>query len=120
MRILIVDDAPDVGWVFQRQLQTLGHEVLALQDSRKALDYAKTFHPDVIVMDICMPGMDGWDVGAQIRADPATRLVRLVAVTAMSGKANERRSAEVGFDNHFGKPVPLDQWPRVLGSVPTV
>lgn len=116
MRILIVDDAPDVCWVFQRQLQALGHEVLALQDGGKALDYAKSFQPDVIVMDICMPGMDGWELGAKLRADPATRVVRLVAVTAMRSKANERRSAEVGFDNHFGKPVPLDQWPRVLGT----
>lgn len=114
MRILIIDDAPDICWAYQRQLQTLGHEVLAVQDGRKALDYAKHFHPDVILLDICMPGMNGWEIGAQLRADPETRIVRLIALTAMRSQASERRSADVGFDNHFEKPVRFEQWPRVL------
>jgi len=114
MRVLIIDDSPDICWAYRRQLQALGHEVFALEDGRKAVDYAKYFHPDVIIVDICMPHADGWDVGAQIRADPATRRVRLIAVTAMRSEANERRSAEVGFDNHFSKPVHFEQWPRVL------
>ena len=114
MRVLIVDDSADICWVYQRQLQELGHEVFAVQDGRKALDYAKHFHPDVVVLDLCMPGMDGWEVARQFRADPKTRIVRLVAVTAMAGHASERRSADVGFDNHFGKPLRFEQWPRVL------
>jgi len=61
-----------------------------------------------------MPGMDGWDVAEQLRADPQTRGVRLVAVTAMTSPECEQRSREVGFDAHYGKPIRLAEWPKVL------
>ena len=104
MRVLIVDDAPDICWVHEKLLRMMGHDALAVVDSRNALSEAKRFHPDVIVCD----------VAEELRADPETQHIRLVAVTAMTSEECERRSAEAGFDDHFGKPIPMEQWPEVL------
>ena len=117
MRILIVDDAPEICSAHERLLRTMGHEAIAVQDPRIVLTQAKHFHPDVILLDICMPGMDGWQVAEQLRADPDTRSLRIVAVTAMASRECERRSAAAGFDAHFNKPVRLDQWPAILCGV---
>lgn len=114
MRVLIVDDAPDICWVHEKLLRMMGHDALSVVDSRNALSEAKRFHPDVIVLDICMPYADGCDVAEELRADPETQHIRLVALTAMTGEECERRSSEAGFDDHFGKPLPMEQWPEVL------
>lgn len=114
MRILIVDDAPEICSVQEKLLRTMGHEAIGIQDPRIALTQAKRFRPDVVVLDICMPGMDGWQVAEQLRADPETRYLRIVAVTAMASRECERRWAAAGFDAHFNKPVRLEQWPAIL------
>lgn len=114
MRVLIVDDAPEICWVHEKLLRLMGHDVHGVQSSDTVVSEAKHFHPDVIVLDICMPGMDGWDVAEQLRADPETRDTRLVAVTAMTSPECEKRSKEAGIDAHYGKPVPMGQWSRVL------
>jgi CheY-like chemotaxis protein len=115
MRVLIIDDAPDICWVHQKLLRAMGHEAIAVQDPRQGIAHARHFRPDVILVDICMPGMDGWEVAEQLRADPATRVTRLVATSAiMRTHECERRSAAAGFDAHFAKPVRLEDWPGVL------
>lgn|SRR5487761_1409367 len=114
MRVLIVDDAHEICWVHERLLRMLGHEAQGVHDGRTTFTEAKKFRPDVILLDICMPNMDGWDVAEQLRADPETRDIRLVAITAMSSPECERRSREAGFDAHYGKPVSLSQWPAIL------
>ena len=116
MRVLIVDDAPDICWLHERFIRLLGHEARCVQTGAAAICEARQFHPDVILLDICMPGMDGWDVAEHLRADPETHDIRLVAVTAMTSPECERRSREAGFDAHYGKPVALAQWPRLLAG----
>jgi CheY-like chemotaxis protein len=116
MRVLIIDDAPDICWAHQKLLRIMGHEAIAVQDAGQGIAQARHFQPDVILVDICMPGMDGWEVAEQLRADPATRVARLVAVSAiMKSPDCERRSAAAGFDAHFCKPVRLEDWPGILG-----
>lgn len=61
-----------------------------------------------------MPGMDGWDVAEQLRADPQTRAARLVAVTATMSPEYEQGSQEAGFDAHYGKPIRMGEWAGVL------
>lgn len=114
MRVLVVDDSPDVCWAHEKLLRILGHDALGVQDGVTAIAEAKRFQPDVIVLDICMPGMDGWQVAEQLRADPQTSRLRLVAVTAMMGPECEQRSRDAGFDAHFAKPIRLTQWAGIL------
>lgn len=114
MRVLIVDDTAEICWAHERLLRILGHDVRAVIDSRNALAEAKGFHPDVALIDICMPHIDGWEVAQQLRADPETLHTRLVAVTAMMGRDCEERSLEAGFDEHVVKPVRLKEWPSIL------
>jgi two-component system CheB/CheR fusion protein len=116
MRILIVDDAPEICSDHQKLLRTMGHEAIAVQDPRIVLTQARHYLPDVILLDICMPGMDGWQVAEQLRADPATKYLRIVAVTSMASRECERRSAADGFDAHFNKPVRMEQWPAILSG----
>jgi CheY-like chemotaxis protein len=116
MRVLIVDDAAKICWAHEKMLRLLGHDALALIDGRNALAEAKKFHPDVILIDLCMPYMDGWDVAKQLRADPETLNMRLVAVTAMMSPDFERHSADSGFDAHVGKPVHVQDWPGILSG----
>lgn len=116
MRVLIVDDVPEICWAHEKLLRILGHDALAVIDCRNALAEAKRFHPDVILIDICMPYMDGWDVAEQLRADPETLHTRLVAVTAMMDRDSEEHSLESGFDAHVGKPVRLKDWPAILSG----
>ena len=116
MRVLIVDDHPEVCQLHARFLRLLGHEPFCLQDARQALDEAKRLKPQVALLDICMPGMNGWEVAEQLRADPDTQHIRLVAITALTGSNDMVRSNEAGFDAHYRKPVSINQWPQVLAG----
>lgn len=116
MRVLIVDDVAEICWAHEKLLRILGHDALAVIDCRNVLAEAKRFRPDVILIDICMPHMDGWDVAEQLRADPETFNMRLVAVTAITGPEWEQLSADSGFDAHVGKPVHMKDWPAILSG----
>jgi CheY-like chemotaxis protein len=119
MRVMIVDDSPDVCQLHERLLRLMGHQSICLMDSREALSEARRFQPDVALLDICMPGMNGWDVAKQLRADPETRYIRLVAISALASTNDVTRSMQAGFDAHFSKPVGIKQWPSVLAAKST-
>jgi CheY-like chemotaxis protein len=116
MRVLIVDDSPDVCQLHERLLRLMGHQSICLLDGRHALSEAKRFQPDVALLDICMPGMNGWDLAEQLRSDPDTRHIRLVAISALAATYDVSRSMQAGFDAHFCKPVGIKQWPSVLAG----
>lgn len=117
MRVLIVDDNLDVCFLHERLMRHLGHEPLCLDDSTRALAEAKRFWPDVALIDICMPGLNGWELAEQLRADPGTRHIRLVAISALAKTSDVLlRSTEAGFDAHFRKPVSIEQWSEVLAG----
>ena len=116
MRVLIVDDAQEICQMHERIVKMLGHDARCVQDGPTAIEEAKRFRPDVVLLDICMPGMDGWEVAEQLRDEPATQDVRLVAVTAMTTPECQERCKQVGFDAHFGKPIRMAQWAAVLSG----
>jgi CheY-like chemotaxis protein len=113
-KILVVDDIPEICQLHERLVRLLGHEAQCLTDPRLAVDEAKRLQPDMVLLDIAMPGMDGWEVARQLRADPATHGIRLVAVTALSTPDDVRRSLDAGFDAHYRKPVSIEQWREIL------
>jgi PAS domain S-box-containing protein len=113
-RVLLVDDSRDAAETLARLLRRLGHEVAVAHDGPAALDAAAAFAPDLALLDIGLPGMDGYELARRLRADPARGGLQLVAVTGYGSAADRRRARDAGFDEHLVKPVALDDLRRVL------
>src|SRR5262245_22724419 len=104
-RILIVDDNVDAAESMALLLQLNGHEVMFAQDGLAALALSSTFHPKVILLDIGLPGLDGYSVAQKLRKQPETRDVMLIALTGYGQPEDRERSKAAGFDYHLVKPV---------------
>ena len=90
-----------------------GHDVRTASDGTLGLEAARSFHPEVILCDIGLPGMSGYEVAAQLRASPEFRKTRLIALSGYGQDEDRRRSREAGFDYHLTKPVE----PKVLNDL---
>lgn len=108
MKILVVDDHPDSVDSLSRLLQAHGHATACAYDGRQALDVCRQFEPDVVVLDIDMPVLDGYGAARAIRLAPRPRLPALVALTALGGHDTRRLAFEAGFDAHMTKPARID------------
>lgn len=104
-RVLVVDDNADGAESLSELLRLLGHEVRTAPDGPAALGTARAFRPAVVLCDIGLPGMDGYEVARRLRADAATAGAVLVAVTGWGSDDDRRKSREAGFDRHLTKPV---------------
>jgi PAS domain S-box-containing protein len=104
-RILVVDDNVDAAESLATLLRLDGHEVRVVCDGPAAVTVAQSDWPEMVVLDLGMPGMDGFEVARQIRGRPGTKHVLLVAVTGWAQEEDRRRCAEAGFDGHLPKPV---------------
>lgn len=108
-RALVVDDAPDVTEMLAMVMRHAGYEVTMAFSGSGALDAANREHFDVIVSDIGMPGMNGYELAAGLRALPSYRNVPLVAVTGFAMYADRDRALQSGFNAYLSKPInPLD------------
>ena len=112
-RILVVDDNVDAATTLDVLLRSLGHETRVAHEGMTALEIAREFRPQVILLDIGMPGLDGYEVARRLRAMNHGRTFRIVAITGWGQEADRLRSKEAGFDLHLVKPVD----PGVLVSV---
>jgi CheY-like chemotaxis protein len=104
-RVLVVDDNHDAADMMRIVLELDGHEVRIVHDGPAALELTKTFRPELILLDIGLPGMDGYKVAGSLRAMPESKNTVLVAVTGYSSEADVRHSREAGFDRHLSKPL---------------
>jgi CheY-like chemotaxis protein len=104
-RILLADDNRDVVESFQMMFRILGHDVQTALDGLEALDQAERFRPDAIVLDVGMPGLDGYETARRIRQLPWSRDVVLIAVTGWGNEKDKLKSAAAGFNVHLVKPV---------------
>jgi two-component system CheB/CheR fusion protein len=107
-RVLIVEDNPDAAEGLLMILELLGHRVRVVPDGIGALDAARASPPDVMLVDIGLPGMDGYELARRIRRDPALKHLVLVALTGYGREEDKDRSIGAGFDYHLVKPVALD------------
>ncbi len=105
LKVLVVDDNNDSADSLAIWLELAGHQVRTAYDGPQALAAAEEFLPRVILLDIGMPGMSGYDVARRLRAQPATRDVLLLAMTGWGQDEDRRKSREAGFDEHLVKPV---------------
>jgi CheY-like chemotaxis protein len=107
-RILIVDDNRDSAESMAMLLQLSGHATWIAYDGHAALALATEHAPEVVLLDIGLPGMDGYQVARKLRELPQTCDSLLIALTGYGQADDRRRSAEAGFDGHFVKPVDID------------
>jgi PAS domain S-box-containing protein len=115
-RVLIVDDNVDAAETLQMVVSTMGHDAETVHDGAAALDAARRQKPDIVLLDISMPGMDGFTVARSIRGEPALRDIRVVALTGFGQQDDRRRSREAGFDDHLVKPVTPEDLRRLLAA----
>ena len=104
-RILLVEDNEDNRIIYATALRFAGYEVLEAITGTEGVHQARTNHPDLILMDISVPELDGWEATAILKADPATRHIPIVAVTAHALPGDETRSMEAGCDGYLAKPI---------------
>ena len=118
-RIVVVDDNDDQVHSLALLLSLMGHTVSHATNGPEAIEQARDFVPDLMLIDIGMPGMDGYEVARRLRQQPETRNVRLVAQTGWGGDVDRERSREAGFDAHLVKPVTPATLEELLRSMRT-
>ena len=109
LKVLIVEDNIDAGDSLAAILEFEGHSVEIARDGHSAVALARMSRPDVVLCDIGLPDISGYDVARILRADPTLNATRLIAVSGYAQPEDRRRAAEAGFDAHFPKPPPLDE-----------
>jgi two-component system alkaline phosphatase synthesis response regulator PhoP len=103
-RILIVDDESAIRLVCQLNLDSVGFETLEASDGESALALARTELPDLILLDVMLPGIDGWEVAEELAAEPETRDIPILFLSARSDRSDEERGHEVGGLGYITKP----------------
>lgn len=111
-KILIADDEPDILEIIQFNLQTEGYEVVTAKNGDEAIEQAKKHQPDLIILDIMMPGKNGIDVCNILRMQPAFKETLIIFLSALSDENTEVRGLETGADDYLTKPIS----PKVLLS----
>ena len=104
-RLLLVEDNEDNRTIYSTLLRHLGYEVIEAQNGVQAIELARSERPDLILMDISIPEMDGWEATRILRGDPVTKDVPIVALTAHALEDDRERAAEVGFSSYLAKPI---------------
>ena len=115
-RILIVDDNADVRTTLREMLSLDGHEVHEAGDGATGIAIARAHAPDVALIDIALPDVDGYEVARRLRAGENGMRMKLIAVTGFGQPEDERRALEAGFDAHLTKPVRLEQLARAISD----
>ncbi|HKC50825.1 MAG TPA: response regulator, partial [Myxococcota bacterium] len=105
VRVLLVEDNDDAADSLAMMLQSRGHSVVIARDGVHALDAARADPPDVMLTDIGLPGIDGFEVARRVRADASLRNVMLVALTGYGRGEDRERAREAGFDRYLVKPI---------------
>jgi signal transduction histidine kinase len=115
-RVLVVEDNLDTSETLRDLLELSGFEVEIAGSGADGVAAARQFHPDVVLCDLGLPGMNGYEVASALRRDPATAATRLIALTGYGGEEDRRRSHEAGFDVHLTKPVDPGLLRRLLSA----
>jgi CheY-like chemotaxis protein len=113
-KILLVEDNEMNRDMLSRRLIRKGYEVVMALDGRQAVEMASGENPDLIIMDMSLPVIDGWEATRQVKAAPATRAIPVIALTAHAMAGDREKAIEAGCDDYDSKPIDL---PRLLGKI---
>jgi two-component system cell cycle response regulator len=113
-RILLVEDVPANRVLMAKLLKAAGHQVLQAVDGASGLALAQTSRPDLILMDLSLPGIDGWETLRRLRGDRATSDTPVVCVTAHAMVGDRERAVAAGFDGYMSKPIETMSFARTV------
>jgi two-component system cell cycle response regulator DivK len=116
MKILIVEDNDTNLDMLSRRLTRLGFEIVSARDGAEGVEATRRERPDLVLMDMSLPVIDGWEATRRIKADPETRAIKVIALTAHAMSEDRDRAMDAGCDDYDTKPVELS---RLLGKIQT-
>lgn len=109
-RILVVDDDPDNRGLIRFILKKAGYEVLEAYNGTKGIEIAHKEVPDMILLDLAMPEMDGWEVARRLKTDPETEQIKIIALTVRTLAEDRRQAIEAGVDGYLTKPISVNSF----------
>jgi two-component system, cell cycle response regulator DivK len=115
-KVLIIEDNPTNMTLAIFLLNSVGHAVLSATDAEAGLALAREEQPDLILMDIQLPGMDGLEAAALLKADQATRAIPVIALTALAMKGDEERIRAAGCDGYIAKPMRYQEFLKTVAE----
>jgi two-component system cell cycle response regulator DivK len=116
-RILIVEDNEDNQELMRFLMERAGYEVISAENGVQGLELAKSEKPDIILMDLSLPELDGWSAATKIKQDDDLKNIPLIAVTAHTLPGDRRKALEAGFDNYISKPINIHQFDVTVAKV---
>ncbi len=119
LRVLVVDDNSDTVLSFSMLLRALGHDVRTAHDGPTGVSVALEYLPDVALLDIGLPGLNGFEVAKRIRQEPSLQKITLVALTGYGQETDRQASQDAGFNHHLVKPADFAKLQQILESIPT-
>jgi len=117
MKILIVDDDRVIHLTFTKPLIENGHEVFNVYDGQEALDMAVKHKPDIIVLDVTMPHMDGRDICKKLKASPETQHIKIIMLSARNSHHDRILGLELGADEYLSKPCSISHLERIINKI---
>ncbi len=115
-RLLVVDDNADITRVIGKLLGGAGYDVRVAHDAAEAIEIARSYRPEAVLLDIGLPGMDGYQLAEQLRRNGSCERALFIALSGYGRAEDQRRSAEAGFDHHLVKPIDLEVLLELLGA----
>jgi two-component system alkaline phosphatase synthesis response regulator PhoP len=115
-KILVVDDEPTIVRLMEFILARQGHDMIVAVNGEEALEKIRAQQPDLVLLDIMMPRIDGYEVAQRLRADPATATLPIIMLSAKAQEEDIRRGIEVGVDEYVTKPFSPDQLVQVVSE----
>ncbi len=103
-RVMAVDDDPVIRGLLEVNLEMEGHDVVTAVDGRDALDKVRADPPDLILLDVMMPNVNGWEAAAALKSDPTTRAIPVILLSARAMEADRRKGEEIGVEEYVTKP----------------
>ncbi|HEY67073.1 MAG: response regulator [Chloroflexi bacterium] len=117
VRVLYIEDNPENRLLVRRVLEAEGYSVLEAQDGLSGLEVALQTRPDLILLDICLPEVDGYDLARRFRNTPDLQHVPILAITANVMKGDRERTLAAGCDGYIQKPIDIDRLPEQVRAV---
>jgi CheY-like chemotaxis protein len=116
LKVLLVEDNQDNQDLMRFLLERNGYQVVTALNGRLAIETARREQPDIVLMDLTMPEMNGWEAAAAMKADPNLAHIPLIAVTAHTLPGDRRKTLEAGFDNYISKPINVKMFDHIVAQ----
>lgn len=117
-RVLVIEDNRDAAKSLGMVLRIQGHDVTLSYEGTDGIAKVRELHPDVVLCDIGLPGLDGYEVARSVRADPSLASTYLVALSGYATREDSQRALEAGFDVHLPKPLSIDRLEGIFRGLP--